>query len=138
MKKLFLPLCLLYAVNSYAMQRAAALTFAWSPVALPGAYYAYKTHQDQQTVERDMKQDPKNSPEDIAIEKRSVSSFPDYIDGALEGMAPGINILRLFDKQLENTRSITVMREPEKVGFYGGVSLYATLPMAFIYIRRMK
>lgn len=130
MKRIVVVACILYTANSYTMQKVAVCTFGASPVVLSGGYYCYKAYRNKEELEHDIKKELTDVPHDIKRGLMSIHRLRHYIDGVLQGMAPGSNMKKIVDGYPVIGRSIEKMQRDERVGFFSGLLLYATIPAA--------
>lgn len=140
MKKIVVSLCLLYAANSSAGVTKLIMAVT-APVTIPATYYAYKTLVEWKKIDAMDGNSPELksvSPERIDLEKHvlrlNANSFSQYLDGAVCGMAPFINIVKLAEIP-EFGRPIKTMPEAEKTGFYAGLSLYPTYAATLCWLK---
>jgi hypothetical protein len=154
MKKIIIAACAFYAVESCAMhpvaKNVAAGLLATSPVTLSGAYYYHKTTQDQ--IRK--KQDNGVAVPEYPLGK--VNVFKPFAEGVGYGITPVVNVLMLgvrgigfasdgIDKLLGTYsdhgvfhRNKNAETDAMHVGFFGGASLYATIPYALSVLKKVK
>jgi hypothetical protein len=138
MNKLCYMLCVLY-VPTYAMQGFLVSIIATTPVTVPGAYNYFKTEQFHKRLSDDHEKN----------ELIEHDTFRPFVTGVVGGVVPPHNLIsactygpaylftelekweRHEKKFLENDRE-----RARVIGFIGGLSLYATVPLALRCVRR--
>ena len=156
MKKIIIAACAFYAAEGCAMhpvaKHVAAGLLATSPVTLPGIYYYQKTMQDLDEIRK--KQDNGAAVPEYPLGK--VNVFKPFAEGVGYGITPVVNVWMLgargigfafdgIDKLLGKYsdhgvfhRNKNAETDAMHVGFFGGASLYATIPYALSVLKKVK
>jgi hypothetical protein len=141
MKKMILIVGLLYTATSGAVTVRVILT-TYSPLIVPGMYYGVKTYKDREAVKEKFKDVNENSSTSEQAERdvellNALNPANDFIDGYCKGAVPGVNIAVLTGTQ-STGRDITRFNADEKVGFFSGLTTWATALGLVSVIKKLK
>ncbi len=137
MKKIFFALCLLYSVNACAMSAgrvAAAVVLGTTPVTIP-ALCLYPVRKSNELPNFPSYPGTFDAKQDEEFKKKYAEDckrFELFNGYAWLGAFPGMNI-RVFNSVMQ------LRREGQNVdGFFNGLSLYITAPLAYKALSMLK
>lgn len=142
MKKIILAAGLLCASTIGAGPAKAAIVAITSPVLIPGAYYGLKSYLHQKNITETCKNKPYEQAGECDAQIAQVKQkFQDYSDGVAWGLGFPINVALLSGEAKKLSAPAVVdldkMTVEQAVGFFGGLSVYGTLPAFLSLLKRM-